>query len=288
MALSSERTGESTAPSRVVVDRRWTMAFAAAVGETAPAFYDGRGTGGVAVHPVFPVCVDWQTMVSGVPGLRDLPADEARRGVHVGHDLELHRRLPADVEVTTWATLEGVERRKPGAYAVVRHEATGPAGEALWTSRMGVLLLDVDVDGHDRPARVDPGAPDGPPPSPEACRDVARVRIAAGAAHVYSECARIWNPIHTDVEAAAEAGIDRPILHGTATLALATSHVVAGEAGGDPGRVRRVAARFGAPVVPGALLTVRVLERRLATVRFDVVDDAGVVVVASGVLDLRA
>lgn len=288
MALNSESTGRSTRPVRLKVDRRWTMAFAAALGETDPRYFDTRADEGLAVHPVFPVCVDWQVMAQGVPGLAELPLEEARRGVHVGHDLELHRRVPSDVEVTTWATLEGVERRRPGAYAVIRHEATGPSGEALWTSRMGVLLLDVEVDGNERPARVDPGAAEGPEPSDADAVELATLRIAPGASHIYTECSRIWNPIHTDARAAATAGFDQPILHGTATLALATSHLIAGEADGDHRRVKRVAARLGAPVLPGAVLTVRSLVRRRSTIRFDVVDGEGTTVVGSGVLDLRA
>lgn len=288
MALSSAAVGEATDPQRVSLERRWTMAFAAGLGDTDACYFDTSSDEGIAVHPVFPVCVDWQTMVQGVPGLRDLAPDEAQRGVHVGHDLEVHRPIAADVEVTTWATLEAVERRAPGAYAVIRHEATGPSGEAMWTSRMGVLLLDLAVDGPDRPGRIDPGSPEGATSDEAVPHDVATVRIAPGAAHVYSECARIWNPIHTDAAIAAKAGFDAPILHGTATLGLAVSRLVACEADGDPRRVRRVAARFGAPVLPGALLSVRIIERRMGTIRFGVVDHDGAAVVSDGVIELRS
>ena len=47
--------------------------------------------------------------------------------------------------------------------------------------------------------------------------------VSATAAHVYTEGARIWNPIHTDAAVAARAGLPGIILHGTATLALAVS-----------------------------------------------------------------
>ncbi|MGI8793298.1 MAG: MaoC/PaaZ C-terminal domain-containing protein [Acidimicrobiales bacterium] len=288
MPLNSEHVGQSSAPIAVHVDRRWTMAFAAGLGDTDPVYLDSTRDDGLQVHPMFPVCVDWQSMTGGVPGLAELAPDEASRGVHVGHDLELHRRPPTDAEVTTWATLEGVERRKPGAYAVIRHEATGPSGEALWTSRMGVLLLGVEVDGHDRAARVDPGASDGMSPSEVEPTEIARIRIAPGAAHVYSECARIWNPIHTDTSAARDAGIDAPILHGTATLGLAVSRVVVAEAGGDATRVRRIAARFGAPVLAGDLLSVRITERRYSMIGFDVVNEEGTTVISSGLVDLRS
>jgi acyl dehydratase len=49
-------------------------------------------------------------------------------------------------------------------------------------------------------------------------------RSTAEAALVYTECSRIWNPIHTNPAVATRAGLPRPILHGTATLAMAVSN----------------------------------------------------------------
>src|SRR5215831_17990681 len=54
----------------------------------------------------------------------------------------------------------------------------------------------------------------------------AELPVAPTLAHVYSECARIWNAIHTDRAAALAAGLPDIILHGTATLALAVSAVL--------------------------------------------------------------
>jgi acyl dehydratase len=98
-----------------------------------------------------------------------------------------------------------------------------------------------------------------PAPLPAAQREegpsgwTGQIQIPATLAHVYSECARIWNPIHTDRAVARGAGLPDIILHGTATLALAVSEVLRREAIA-PGGVRRVACRFGAMVhLPGRL-----------------------------------
>ena len=85
------------------------------------------------------------------------------------------------------------------------------------------------------------------------------VDVPAGLAHVYSECARIWNPIHTDVAVARAAGLPNIILHGTATLALAVSHVMR-HAALDPRDVRRVRSSFTGMVPLPSRLTVRVIE----------------------------
>ncbi len=80
------------------------------------------------------------------------------------------------------------------------------------------------------------------------------------AAHVYTECARIFNPIHTDVAVAEAAGLPGPILHGTATLAMAVSAVVDRAAGGDPSAVQRLGCRFGAMVPMPDRIGVRIGE----------------------------
>ena len=52
------------------------------------------------------------------------------------------------------------------------------------------------------------------------------IHIPFNAAHVYSECARIWNPIHTDKKVARQAGLPDILLHGTASLALSVSAIL--------------------------------------------------------------
>src|SRR5712691_1422061 len=44
-------------------------------------------------------------------------------------------------------------------------------------------------------------------PLDPAVRSATTVPIAALAAHVYTECVRIWNPLHTDTAVAAHAGL---------------------------------------------------------------------------------
>ena len=74
------------------------------------------------------------------------------------------------------------------------------------------------------------------------CRTSATSPSAATAAHVYTECARIWNPIHTDVAYARAAGLPDIILHGTATLALSISKVSRRFVRNEPGAAAFAAA----------------------------------------------
>jgi acyl dehydratase len=110
------------------------------------------------------------------------------------------------------------------------------------------------------------------------------VPVASRASHVYSECARIWNPIHTDVAVARGAGLSDPILHGSATLALAVSEVIRRDLDGDPARVRAVAVRFTGMVPMPSRFQVRGLGRVDSVLGFDAVDERGDAVLSDGVV----
>jgi acyl dehydratase len=106
--------------------------------------------------------------------------------------------------------------------------------------------------------------------------------VPAYAAHLYTECARIYNPIHTDLSVARSAGLPATILHGTATLALALSAVVARDLGADPARVRGISARLTDMVAPPATLAVRGRGAANGRVAFDVVEGDAARMVARG------
>jgi acyl dehydratase len=248
----------ATASATVTVDARWLMAYAAGIADTRPALLDPARLGGIEAHPVFPVCPEWPVLlaVARVPPLDRLTSAERAKGVHARHDLHLHRPIVPGDELTTTATVVGLERRRSGVLQTVRLATVDADGRPVATTWQGSMFLGFDLDGDEvvpempEPVRhvgtVDQGA-----------RLVVMHELDRGAAHVYSECARIWNPIHTDTSVALAAGLPDIILHGTATLAIAVSDVIDRFADGDPGRIRRVSGSFTGMVVLPARLAVR-------------------------------
>lgn len=285
MPLKSSLVGWRSAPATVEVDARWTMAYAAGLGESASCYLDTLRPGGIIAHPLFPVCVEWNTRPTATSlGLTDV---EAARGVHYGQDLTLHRPIRPGRPVTTVSQVVAATRHRAGALLVTGVEGSAD-GQPLWTTRSTTLLRQVELDGSET---VLPDAATGVEDVESASVVVpasATVPVAATLSHVYSECARIWNPIHTDPAVAAAVGLPSVILHGTATLALAVSQVLSLGAVDDPGRVRRIAGRFGAMVPMPSVLTVRLLSsaERVAghTMHFDVLTARGSPAVRGGVL----
>ena len=289
MALSSATVGSVGEPFVSEIDARWAMSYAAGLEDYLPCYMDTRRSEGVVAHPLFPVCFEWPAMLA----TRDvaLKREEALRGVHATHDLVIHRLVRPEDTLTTQATVVGVEQRKPGAYQIVRFDTTDADGEPVCSTWYGTLFRGVTVEGADKAATDLPTQMESVSGGRPARAEIP-VPISAGAAHVYTECARIWNPVHTDPAVAATSGLPGLILHGTATLAHGVSRVVAQETNGQPERVKRIAGRFSAMVFMPSQVTVRILSREASTdgevVRFEVWTEDGKPAVRDGLVMLKA
>jgi acyl dehydratase len=279
--------GAETEPVSQLVDARWLMAYAAGLGETAARFYDTLAPDGPVAHPLFPVCYEWPPLV----GLRErVIGDElAPLSVHATHDLVITRMPRAGETVVTTARVIAIERRRSGTLMVARLTTVDADGYVLTTTDYGSVYRGVEPTETGRWLKLGGSVADthgglGGRPEPPNFKWTEQVDISPQAAHVYTECARIWNPIHTDAAVARAAGLPAIILHGTATLALAVSRVVARELDGDAARVRRISARFTGFVRLPSALTVRCRGRAGSAIAFDAVGPDGASVLGEGVL----
>jgi len=278
MLETARLAGQKVGPTAVTVDARWLMAYAAALGETDPRYYDTRAPGGPVAHPLFPVCYEWPL----AQALRAKTMDEtvAQRAVHAFHNLIIHRAPRAGEGLRVRASVVSVQTLRAGTLVVIRFSTTDRTGVAVTTTDHGSIYRGIELKG----AEVAPG-----PPAPRAAETVdsalrwqTPVEVPVQMAHVYTECARIYNPIHTDAALAEAAGLPAIILHGTATLALAVSRVVARDLGGDPSRVRGVGVRFTGMVTLPSRLTVRGRAPRTCSTAFDAVGPDGAPVLTEG------
>lgn len=254
MPLDTTIIGQSIPPLEHAVDERWLMAYAAALNDLNPVYMDTESNA-VIGHPVFPVCVEWPVILNmrALAGSESLAADEAARGVHAAHDLHLYAPIKAGDTLTTSATMIGVQAIKPGAAYTMKLSTYNQDGMLVAETFQLGIYRGVEVIG-------DPGFSETPPLLP-VFSDPSKglhqeVFVPGGAAHTYTECARIWNPIHTDRAVALKAGLPDIILHGTATLALAVTEIINRYSDGDPNRVTRLGGRFAAMVLMPSTITV--------------------------------
>jgi len=281
--LSTRMVGERSEALSHDVDARWLMAYAAGLGDMNPRYLDTQGQTLIA-HPLFAVCLEWPVILASrtLPGFDEATAAERARGVHAAHDLHIYRPIRAGEKLTTQATVIDLKAIKPGAAQLMRLDTRDAAGTLVTRTYQLGISRGVDVVGT-------AAAIEAPPPLLRPDDVVGEPRefaidVPANAAHVYTECARIWNPIHTDRAVALAAGLPDIILHGTATLALAVSRMVDAYLAGDAGRVRRLGGRFTAMVLMPSTLRLTVREARSPTLHFTLTTDAGQAAISDGFL----
>jgi hypothetical protein len=198
LKLASDIVGRETGPDEQRIDARWLMAYSAALGESDPRYYDT--VAGVLAHPLFPVCYEWPATreVRDRAGLERLNA----RLVHAQHDLVIHRSSKAAEKLNICGKVVAALQRRPGALVVFRISARDAQGELVSVTDFTALYRGVELQGGDRSIE----ALEDPPAHANALPRVGEIAVSATAAHVYTECARIWNPIHTERRLCARTG----------------------------------------------------------------------------------
>ena len=275
MKLSGAIVGAGVGPVDYVVEARWLMAYSAALGERDPLCYDTRRLEGPVAHPLFPVCYEWPLVLAlrERSGLQALDAQV----VHAQHDLAIHRPPRAGETLSLSSRIVAAVQRKPGALVVTRQEARDAAGAPVTTTVQGSLYRGVTLENGR-------GCAEDPPAARGDLTAAGTIEVPATLAHVYTECARIRNPIHPDLAYALAAGLPGLILHGTATLALAVSRLLESRAARFE-QVRRVRCRFGA-MVPMPCTLALLARHEGAASSFEVARADGEQAIARGTIDL--
>ncbi len=284
MPLSSQVVGATTELIDHAVDARWLMAYAAGVGDHNPRYLDPAGQS-LCAHPLFPVCLEWPSVLDAraLPQAAALSPEEASRGVHAAHDLRLFKPIRAGDRLRTSATVVDMRQLPPGAAQTLRLDTVdATSGELVAQTHQLSIFRKVRVAEGERALEESPPWPRRKGTGQHEM--TVSLPVDAGAAHRYTECARIWNPIHTDRTVALAAGLPDIILHGTATLAMAITRIVDGLLDGDPGLIQRLGGRFVGMVLMPSILLLRVAADSGRALFFEVEDEQGNLVISKGFL----
>ncbi len=178
-----------------------------------------------------------------------------RKILHSEQSIELHRTLPVEGRLRGVTTIDEIYDKGAEKGAVlfssrrIYDEATG---DLIATVRQCSFLRGDGGFG----GRSD-GAPQ-PHSIPDRTADqVVRMYTRPEQALIY-RLSGDYNPLHADPAVAAQAGFDRPILHGLATYGLAGRAAVKALCGDRPERLRRFDVRFSSPVYPGEALDIAI------------------------------
>ena len=254
MPLCSAAIGSSSQSHDIDVSARRMIAYAAGLGETAPCYLDDAASEGIVAHPAFCVSLEWPPALE----LRNAAAlgitqAEKMRGVHALQDSTFHRPIRQGDRLSTVARIVQIRAVRPGAFVLTKFATVDRrTSEPVVTSYSGGIYRGVGITGED--AEIETPSPVDSITEAADADTIISIPIARQAPHVYTECADIWNPIHTERTVALAAGLPDIILHGTATWALAASHIIQRCADGNPARLCRFVGRFTAMVIPGTTI----------------------------------
>ena len=285
MAFPAAKVGLYLTPYEVEVTPRLVLAYSAGLCAGEAAFLDDAGPDGLCALPFQCVSPEWPVVLSMRQLLGDsLSVEEARRGVHAVQDSRFHRPMrPGDRLVVT-GQLVSASKIRSGVLAtcklVTSDRETGAAVTTTWTRS---IYRNVALIGDPTQIEVPPpGEPDWTP-GPKA--EAVTIPIPREMPHVYSECANIWNPIHTERRQALAAGLPDIILHGTATWALAGLTLL--RRYGSSKSLNRLTGRFSGIVIPGDPITICHEAIGAGRVRFEVRTAFGNLAISQGLAEFN-
>jgi acyl dehydratase len=284
LPVRTAAVGAAYPPRALRLEKRHLLSFAAGLDLPWDAALDDLCDGGLVGFPTYCASLEFnafqEAAAAGANPL-GLTADEQRRGVHATQDSTFHQPLRAGQRLTTSATVSALRRTRAGALAVVKAETRDAStGKPVVTSWISQVYRGVALDGPEAEAEAPPLAVAASDPGEPETR--IEVPVSRALPHVYAECAGIWNPIHSEREAAAAAGLPDIILQGTATWSLAAREVVTRHADGDVGRLLRLTARFSQMVLVGERLIIELFPRQADVVPFQVLNASGAAVLKYG------
>lgn len=274
--------GRRTVAATLEVTPRRIQGFAAGIRDHNPVYFDDTRIEGLVGHPGLAFSFQWNSRHT-----LDEPRNprSAPYGVHAWTDLRLERPFLEGDVITTQGTKSGIEQVRPGVLNVSRYSMIDSSGALVAELDTGGIVRGATLEGAEKPAQLSPLPEVELADTPIWEREI---HIPPDAAHAYTECAGIYNPIHTERKVALGVGLPDIILHGTATQAIAISALIDGFLDGDPTRVTRFYAQNRAMVLMSTSITVRCLgnkqlDHETVAFAFDVLTEEGAPALAGGV-----
>jgi acyl dehydratase len=256
MASPTIHVGMTHGRHRGRVDRDAALAYALATNDHGPAFVSGA-----AVPPLFTSALIQPAFAEAHQRAIEPGAIGGVRGnVHSEHDVRFLRPVEPgselEWEVTTHSALQTPAGVNVTHRIVVSDVDGSPLVEHLWST----LHLGGTIE-----ADLGPELPDHrfPPTARENPAGTATFEVTRDQPFRYAGASGDRNPHSIDDVVAQSQGFPRKILQGLCTFAMCGSAVVDRGAGGEPGRLRRLAGRFAAPLSPGVRLEVHLFEAGL-------------------------
>lgn len=256
-SVTTSSVGQHTISKSYQLTPRQIMAYAASIKDPNPQFFDDLQTEGLIAHPFIAFSFQWNSRFT--PQIPSNPR-ATPFNVHATTDLILNRPFKQEDLITSQGKIISMEQIKPGVLQITRYSMKDSSGKTVAELDMGGIIRGATLEGEAvvlEKARIAPSIE-----KPESSVWESSVHITADAAQIYTECANIYNPIHTERRAAREAGLPDIIFHGSATQAISATEIINKSLDGDARRVKRYFSSLRAMVLMDSDIKIRCLAER--------------------------
>ena len=254
MPIRIDAVGQ-TRSTETEITARDALAYAAVLGFDSEACLDDARPGGLVVVPMLCTRLEWILVGDDQRATSlGLTLQERRRGVHAFQDSQFYHPLRVGMKVRSTSRNEYMRETSAGTLVLTSFEHREvQTGDLLIKSWSGTMLRGIGLGQPSAGISPSDFIEAGPAAAAAESREVF---LPWTLPHVYSECADIWNPIHTERAVALAAGLPDIIVHGTITWAISAREALK-VAGKEPLALRRLSARFRNVVLPGTPITVK-------------------------------
>jgi acyl dehydratase len=208
--------------------------------------------------------------------------------VHGEHDLRILRPIAPGSTLRIRSAVVGIQVKASGTVCVAKTETHDDQG--LVSEQYAVNFL----RGYDAGTSVGEPMPNFLLTDDIRAREpLARVTypVDPGQPLRYADASGDHGAYHVSDEAARALGFPRIIIHGVCTLAFAGRAVIQAACDDDPRRLKRLAARFSAPLLPGQDVTTTLWPSgatdRSTRLAFEMRDASGTAVLTNGLAEIE-
>jgi hypothetical protein len=255
MKLSSDYVGAALREYTCTVDARWTMNYAAAIGDGNPLYYNDERPPGIVAPPLYPVALTWPIVEHITDYLQadGFPQEVLFTQVHYSEHLSLHRPVKPGMQLTINGVIAAILPHRAGTYVVIRYDAKDGGDNKVFTEHIGAMMRGIECADAGKGGASIPTVPRN---ANESNLWESVIPIHPLAPFIYDGCTNIHFPIHTSVQFAHQVGLPGIINQGTASLAVSVHDILNKEAAGDPQKLTTVYCRFAGMVIPGSSIGV--------------------------------
>ena len=284
-----DRVGLQTIAKSVEITPRLIQSAAAAVQETGERYFDDSRTSGLDVHPGLIFSLEWWTRF--MPGGGTLAEEIGLRSVHAWTDIRLRHPFKLGDVITSQGQLISISTIPPGTLTVTRWTFSDAWGNIVAEYDKGGIVRGIFPDGKDQSINDQLPIPDASESAVQSSWSK-EIEITANTAQIYSECAQIYNPIHTEKQVAIRAGLPNTILHGVCTQSIAIRAILEHICDGDPKQLRRVCGQYRAMVLPNSTIKIRIISKQVLSdnstlIKYDVLTESRDKAIDNGIIIIK-